>query len=308
METKEYKKDFSNLGWKMLISTILIFAIQIGCQQLAIVLKPEWAENYDIMFAVSMVPLYVIGYPITFLLLKQKNGQAIEKHTMKPWQVLLAFMMAYTLLIAGNLIGLGLTTGIGLIKGDSVTNALLEVVTGSNIWISAIYMVLLAPVYEEFLFRKLICDRTIKYGQGTAVIVSGLVFGLFHLNFNQFFYAFLLGGFLAFIYVKTGRIKYTIVLHMMINFVGSVVSGVLLAYIDMESPVGMVIYTIFSLFIYAVVIAGFVLWIINRSKINLTTGEVTLEKGKRFKTVIGNPGMLLYCVLCLAVMLVQAFM
>lgn len=308
METKEYKKDFSNLGWKMLISTILIFVIQVGCQQLAIVLKPEWAENYDIMFAVSMVPLYVIGYPITFLLLKQKNARTIEKHTMKPWQILLAFMMAYTLLVAGNLIGLGLTTGIGLIKGESVTNALLDVITGSNIWISAIYMVLLAPIYEEFLFRKLICDQTVKYGQGTAVIVSGLVFGLFHLNFNQFFYAFLLGIFLAFIYVKTGRIKYTIILHMMINFIGSVLSGILLAYLDMESPIGMCIYGVFSLFICAVVIAGIVLWIVNKPKIKVAAGEVVLEKGKRFKTVILNPGMLLFCILCLAVMFVQAFM
>lgn len=308
METKAYRKDFSGLGWKMVISTVVIFAIQIGCQQLAILLKPEWAENYDIMFAVSMVPLYVIGYPVAFLLIKQKNTCSIEKRSMKTWQILLAFLMAYTLLVAGNLVGLGLTAGIGWIKGEPVTNALLEVVTGSNIWISAIYIVLLAPIYEEFLFRKLVCDRVVKYGQGTAVVVSGLVFGLFHLNFNQFFYAFLLGCFLAFIYVKTGRIKYTIILHMAINFVGSVIGGLVLSNLNMESPVSVGIYAIYCLCIYAVVIAGIILWIINKSKMKAAAGKVTIQKGNRFKTVVLNPGMLLYCVLCLAVMLVQAFM
>lgn len=308
METKAYKQDFSRIGWKMLISTILIFVIQTGCQQLVIMLKPEWLENYDIMFAAGMVPLYVIGYPITFLIMKQKDVRRIEKHSMKPWQLFLAFMMAYTLLIAGNLAGLGMTAGISLIKGEPVTNALLNVITGSNIWISAIYIVLLAPIFEEILFRKLICDPIVKYGQGMAVIVSGLVFGLFHLNFNQFFYAFLLGCFLAFIYVKTGNIKYSIILHMMINFVGSVIGGLLLTEVDMESPIGMGIYGVYSLCIYAMVIGGIVLWAVNKSKIVLETGEVTIEKGNRFKTVVLNPGMLLYCILCLVIMVVQAFM
>lgn len=308
METKAYKKDFSRIGRKMIISTILILAIQIGCQQLVILLKPEWVENYDIMFAVGMVPLYVIGYPIVFLIMKQKDIRRIEKHSMKPWQILLAFMMAYSLLIAGNLLGIGVTAGIGLIKGEPVANELLNVITGSNIWISAIYMVLLAPVFEEILFRKLICDSMVKYGQGTAVIVSGFMFGLFHLNFNQFFYAFLLGCFFAYIYVKTGNIKYSIILHMMINFIGSVVGGLFLTKVDMESPIGMGIYAVYALFIYAVLIAGIVLWAVNKSKISLERGEVTIEKGSRFKTVVLNPGMLLYFILCLVIMLVQAFM
>ena len=38
---------------------------------------------------------------------------------------------------------------------------------------------------------------------------------------NQFSYAFLIGLFLGFIYVKTGKLGYTIGLHMAINFIGS---------------------------------------------------------------------------------------
>lgn len=292
----------------MMISTILVIAIQTGCQQLVITLKPEWAENYDIMFAAVMLPLYVIGYPITFLLMRQKDIRRIEKHSMKPWQILLALMMAYSLLIAGNLLGIGVTAGISLIKGEPVTNALINVITDSNIWISAIYMVLLAPIFEEILFRKLICDPMMKYGQGTAVIVSGIVFGLFHMNFNQFFYAFLLGCFLAYIYVKTGNIKYSIILHMMINFIGSVIGGLFLTKVDMESPIGMGIYAVYMLCTYTMLIAGIVLWVVNKSKISLEKGEVTIEKGNRFKTVVLNPGMLLYFGLCLVIMLVQAFM
>ena len=64
-------------------------------------------------------------------------------------------------------------------------------------------------------------------------MVSGLMFGLFHGNLNQFVYAFVLGLFLAFLYVKTGNLKITIALHMMINFVGGIVSSWLMRMIDL---------------------------------------------------------------------------
>ena len=64
-------------------------------------------------------------------------------------------------------------------------------------------------------------ERIVKYGELAAVLASGLFFGLFHGNLNQFSYAFLLGLFLGFIYVKTGKLGYTIGLHMAINFIGS---------------------------------------------------------------------------------------
>ena len=151
METTENKKEFSSIGLRIFIGTALIFAIQIGCQQLLVLLKPEWAENYDIMFAAGMVPLYVIGYPIALLLMRKKDAPVIEKHSMKPWQILLAFMSSYGLMIVGNLTGLVVTTGIGLIKGAPVQNVLLNAVTTGNIWISAIYIVLLAPFFEELV-------------------------------------------------------------------------------------------------------------------------------------------------------------
>ena len=45
------------------------------------------------------------------------------------------------------------------------------------------------------LFRRLLVDRMVKYGEATAVLFSGLMFALFHGNLNQFVYAFTLGVF-----------------------------------------------------------------------------------------------------------------
>ena len=46
--------------------------------------------------------------------------------------------------------------------------------------------VIIAPVMEELVFRKYLVDRLVPYGQKTAVVLSGLFFGLFHGNFISF--------------------------------------------------------------------------------------------------------------------------
>ncbi len=307
MEMKMQRKEFSSLGFRMLIGAILMTAVQLISQGAIIGNKPEWADNINIGLAVTMIPLYVIGYPAAFFLMRKKDAGTIEKHRMGPGKFLLAFMMAYGLMIIGNVIGLAVTAGIGLVKGKPVDNAIVSIITEGNIWISAIYTVLLAPVFEEILFRKLICDRVIHFGQRTAILVSGLLFGLFHMNFNQFFYAALLGGFFAYIYVKTGNLKYTIGLHMVVNFLGSVIGGLLLQNVNMLELSGMVIYALYAMCVYGIGIAGIVFVCLNYTKMRMSLGEGAIAKGNWFRTVILNPGMLLNCVVMLIVMIVQAF-
>lgn len=303
---KAYKKDFSSIGIRMLISTVVILALQTGASALLLTIFPQWQGNFAISLTVTMLPLYLIGFPISFALMRDKNAPVIEKHSMTVGQFIIAFLMLYGIMIVGNLIGLAFTAGIGIIKGAPVQNAMVNLVTGGSLWVTAIFTVLCAPVFEELLFRKLICDRTVKYGEGVAVMVSGLLFGLFHMNFNQFFYAFFLGCFLAFLYVKTGTLKYTILLHMILNFFGSVLGAVVMT-LDQSNPLMLIIMSVYSLFICGIVIAGIVLLIVMRRKMTLNPGEIVIEKGQRFKTVILNVGMLLFCIVLFAIMIVQAF-
>lgn len=303
---KAYKKEFSGIGIRMLISTVIILALQSGASAILLTLFPQWQGNFAITLVITMLPLYLIGFPISFALLRDKNAPAIEKHTMTAGQLIIAFLMLYGIMIVGNLIGLALTAGIGLLKGSPVQNAMVNLVSGGSLWVTAIFTVLCAPVFEEFLFRKLICSRVVKYGEGVAVVVSGLLFGLFHMNFNQFFYAFFLGCFLAFLYVKTGNLKYTILLHMVLNFFGTVLGGIIMS-LDQSNPFMMIIMAVYSLCIYGMAIAGIVLLIVKRRKLTLNPGEIVIEKGQRFKTVILNVGMILFCLVLFAIMIAQAF-
>lgn len=54
---------------------------------------------------------------------------------------------------------------LGIVKGSMVSNNLLQIVTSNNIWANVIVVGILAPIIEEYVFRKLLIDRTIKYGK-----------------------------------------------------------------------------------------------------------------------------------------------
>ena len=59
---------------------------------------------------------------------------------------------------------------------------------------------ILAPVCEEVVFRGAIFGGMKKEGNiFKAVMVSGLLFGLLHMNINQASYAFVIGILLMFI-------------------------------------------------------------------------------------------------------------
>lgn len=327
---KAARKHFSRLGLMFVLGTLVVYAVQLIPATLISILKPEWLYDGNISLAISMVPMYLIGMPVLILLVRTVPGEKPKQRRMKPGSFVLAAIMCFALVYFSNIVGVVITTVIGAIKGSAVQNLLQNVTESVSIWAIFFYMVICAPIMEEYVFRKLIVDRTVRYGQGTAVILSGLMFGLFHGNLNQFVYAFTLGMFLAFLYVKTGKLKITIALHMMINFMGGVVSTLLTRQIDLdaylEAMTGMdsgammayigenmgalLAYLLYVVFIFGVMIAGIVLFIVffATKRFSFEKGEVVIPRGKRFRTVILNVGMILYSIFWIAMIIYQLVM
>ena len=233
-EIKPIRRHFTKLGLMYFLGTLLIFGIQYAAAFLIIRLPFIRIYDTDAWLISTMLPMYLISMPLMMLLIRQVPAVPVEKHRMTFVQWLTAFFICYAVMYLSNLIGLGVTFVIGIVKGSPVDNALADIVTDINPWTALFFMVLCAPILEELIFRKLLIDRTVRYGEKTAILFSGIFFGLFHGNLNQFAYAFILGVFWGFIYVKTGKILYTICMHMVVNFLGSVASIFLMRAIDYE--------------------------------------------------------------------------
>ena len=320
---KTYKKHFSSLGLMYFFGALIIIGVQVAVSMLVLAFAPSLLDNPNLSLLVSMLPTYAIAFPLTSLLIRQVPGVQMKKHNMKPTQLLGAFAISYALMYLSNLAGQFFTNIIGIIKGSPVDDAIADLVSELNPLTAFFVMVLLAPALEEWIFRKLLVDRTIRYGEGTAIFLSGLMFGLFHGNLNQFVYTFLVGAFWTFIYVKTGRLRYTIYLHMALNFMGSIGSLFFLDAIStleggssamngfhfllgMLLPLAIVIP--YLIVVFGLVISGIVLLVTNWKRFRLIPAELFIPKEKRFSVIFLNAGMILYVLFWIIQIILQLFM
>lgn len=321
------KKHFSRLGLMYFLGTLIILGGQYLTSFIVGAAAPDLYENYDLYFIIIMLPMYIISMPLMALLIRTVPAvQPSEKKKMSVGQWIVAFLMCYAAMYVSNIVGTILTQIIGILKGSSVTNNILAVASSANPWTNLLIMVICAPIAEELLFRKLLIDRTIKYGEGCAIFFSGLFFGLFHGNLNQFVYAFVMGLFFGFIYIRTRNIIYTILMHMLNNFISSIVAMSLLkssGYLElMESGYStteemmpfitehlpqMLIFMVYILVVIGLTITGIILLIVNAKKFTCNPGEITVPKGKRFSTYILNVGMILFCAIWLIQIILQLF-
>lgn len=85
-------------------------------------------------------------------------------------------------------------------------------------WLGIVCVALLGPVLEELLFRGAVTKVLLqRYSPAAAIVVSGLLFGIFHLNPAQVVGASLSGFLFAWIYWRTGSVVPCILIHVLNN-------------------------------------------------------------------------------------------
>lgn len=85
--------------------------------------------------------------------------------------------------------------------------------------------VLFAPFCEELVFRGVTMKQLLKCVPfWVANLIQAVLFGIFHMNMIQGIYAACLGVILGYVCEKGGSIYYSILLHILFNFWGTVIS------------------------------------------------------------------------------------
>ena len=114
-----------------------------------------------------------------------------------------------------------LTTLLNAISMLFVDNAVMDM---SNLALEYPFPVMLfmmavfGPVCEEVAFRGILYRGYLKSGSALkAVLLSSLLFGLIHMNFNQAPYAFALGVAMALLMEATGSLWAPVLMHMVFN-------------------------------------------------------------------------------------------
>ena len=311
---KQTRRDFSRIGASLCLMVVIWYALATvleGALYAAVGGKGE-APNW-VTYVGSGVPLYLIAMPIAVMLMGKSTVIETRKFDMKPGLFFKLLLMCLPMMWAGSVFGSMLSM---VLSNGEATDRVADLAMQTNIW-NVVFLVIVGPIFEEWLFRKQLIDHTRKYGEKTAILLSGLAFGLFHMNLFQFFYAFLLGLMFGYVYTRTSKLRYSTAMHMIINFNGGVLAPWVLTRVDLDqlekvseaaengnaaameqwasqNVEGLAIMLVYFVLYGAVILAGFVLLIRNFKKFEFYTAPEELPRGTRAKTVCGNVGMIMF--------------
>ena len=252
---------------------------------------------------ISSLTNYILILPVFIYLMGKIESRKITKNKIGIKKFLIYLCIALTLMWIGNVAGLVITTILGNTVTNEVVNPIEKLIQNSSIYINLIIISIVAPIFEELFFRKFLIDRTIRYGATLSILLSAFIFALFHGNLSQFFYAFLLGAFFAYVYTKTGKIIYTIILHAFVNFYGSVASTFfnsarhnILQGITMANIGDISIMAVYLITLIIVWFIGLYAIFTNYDKIEVNDSQREIYLEKPVRTVLLNLGMVIFII------------
>ena len=266
-------------------------------------------QNSTVLLLASSLPAYLVAVPITLWFLNSPKFRDVplkglsfmtpyeksQKRDLSIGEFFTFLLIAISFGAIGSLISAALSGLYSLATGKNMNNLLDSLLTNMPLGSVIIITVILAPIFEELLYRYGVVGYCRRYGEWNAIIISGIIFGLIHTNIFQFFYAFLLGCLFAYIYIYTRQIKYTIALHMLFNFFGAGLP--LMLSCDGAVNTALIIYYVCF---FSLAVVGIVLLVLykNSGKIYKPTGKTPVP-GYFSKDSILNAGMITMFIICL---------
>ncbi len=221
------RKTLSKIGLRYGIMGIVYVAVQLGLATLLNLILKDNYEKYSVYISFGLIVLTVdcICFPLIYLLTMKMPKGEVKHEKFHFGHFLLCVLCMYGLIGVGAILGMIVHTPLSApFEDPEETNALVKLMMNSNFFVRLLVVGILAPIFEELIFRKVLIDHTIIHGELPAILLSGLMFGLFHGNFQQSFFTCFIGCLFAYVYIKTGKIIYTILLHMTVNCATSVIT------------------------------------------------------------------------------------
>lgn len=160
--------------------------------------------------------------------------------------------------------------------------------------LSLIATAVVPPLVEEFACRGIILGSLRKFGDGFAVLVSAILFGLMHGNFDQMPFAFMVGLALGFIVVKTDSLWIAVAVHAANNFI-SVAFEYLLAGLSQNAQ-----NLIYSLYLMAALILGVIgaVLLADKEGFNFKKSDTESSLKQKIKWFFTSPVIIIFAVLC----------
>lgn len=299
LRLRGHRERFSRLGWALTAQMAAMLAVQTALLLAAQALAPVLVRSGVFLWLVSVLSAYGTGVPAAWLVLRGTEEAPPQSGApLGPGRFFRSYLAGLGLMYLVNLATLALMGLVGLLRGQTVENPV-DNMADYPLALNLLLGCVIAPVCEEYLFRGLLLNRLRPYGERFAVWASALCFGLFHGNFSQFFYACAIGVLFAGVVLKTGRLRQAMLLHALINFVGT-------GLIPLLSGLGEAGDWLLTLLVLAAMFVGLAFLPAMRREFSPAPGWKGLTAGEAWRCFLANPGML--CFLALFLLLAGSYL
>ena len=299
LRLRGHRERFSRLGWALVAQMAAMLAVQTALLLAAQALAPVLVRSGVFLWLVSVPSAYGAGVPAAWLVLRGTEEAPPQPGApLGPGRFFRSYLAGLGLMYLVNLATLALMGLVGLLRGQTVENPV-DNMADYPLVLNLLLGCVIAPVCEEYLFRGLLLNRLRPYGERFAVWASALCFGLFHGNFSQFFYACAIGVLFAGVVLKTGRLRQAMLLHALINFVGT-------GLIPLLSGLGEAGDWLLTLLVLAAMFVGLAFLPAMRREFSPAPGWKGLTAGEAWRCFLANPGML--CFLALFLLLAGSYL
>lgn len=159
-----------------------------------------------------------------------------------------------------------------------------------------LYACLLGPVAEEILFRGLVLRSLQPYGKKFAIVISSLLFGLYHGNLMQAPFAFVVGLVMGYVAMEY-HIGWAVALHLINNLLFADLLPRILAFLPQGADD-----LILTVFLLVCTLAAVVILILRWREIRDYWKENPTEKGT-YSAFFRAPAMIVFLILTVPIML-----
>lgn len=169
-------------------------------------------DNYFVILLTSQIILIL---PSVIYLIQNKVNplKAIRFKKMRVSNILLVILFGMLIIPVMTLIN-----AISMLFVENTTSTfMVNIVENNGLLLSLCIVAFIPAVLEESVYRGIFYNEYRKANPLQAIFLSAFLFGIIHLNFNQFAYAFAMGIIFALIIEATDSILSSMIIHFVIN-------------------------------------------------------------------------------------------
>lgn len=200
---------------------VIIFSI-IGGILHTDLLAEDTEIGYYSMMVLNELSAYVVPVLALWFLFREDRKEFRPDRTYNPrfYEAIIMFAASMTAGSVGSIVTQLINSAIDAIFHTGEIEEVFSGMEPANLGqfgIFAFCICIVAPVAEEYMFRDLMLKPLRAFGDLTAAVVTGIMFGLYHGNFDQFAYASIVGFFYSVIAIRFNSILPTVILHCINN-------------------------------------------------------------------------------------------